>query len=42
MLDNDGFIFKDGIAAHISVVDSEETQCKKIKLGNVLIVNYNI
>ena len=33
MLDNDGFIFKDGIAAHISVVDSEETQCKKKKIG---------
>ena len=33
MLDNDGFIFKDGIAAHISVVDSKETQCKKNKIG---------
>jgi len=33
MLDNDGFIFKNNIAAHISVVDSKETNCKKNKIG---------
>ena len=29
MLDNDGFIFNENIAAHISVVDSQEPNCKK-------------
>ena len=33
MLDNDGFIFNKNIAAHISVIDSQETNCKKNKLG---------
>ena len=33
MLDNDGFIFSNNIAAHISVIDSQETNCKKNKIG---------
>ena len=33
MLDNDGFIFNKNIAAHISVVDSQEPNCKKNKFG---------
>ena len=33
MLDNDGFIFNENIAAHISVVDSQEPNCKKNKFG---------
>ena len=33
MLDNDGFIFKNNIATHISVIDSQETNCKKNKFG---------
>jgi hypothetical protein len=33
MLDNDGFVFNDKIAMHISVVDSQETNCKKNKIG---------
>ena len=33
MLDNDGFIFNKNIAAHISVIDSQETNCKKNKFG---------
>ena len=33
MLDNDGFIFSNNIAAHISVIDSQETNCKKNKFG---------
>ena len=33
MLDNDGFIFNKNIAAHISVLDSQETNCKKNKFG---------
>ena len=33
MLDNDGFIFNKNIAAHISVIDSEEPNCKKNKFG---------
>lgn len=33
MLDNDGFIFSKNIATHISVVNSQETQCKKNKIG---------
>lgn len=33
MLDNDGFIFNEKIAAHISVVDSQEPNCKKNKFG---------
>ena len=33
MLDNDGFIFSNNIAAHISVTDSQETNCKKNKIG---------
>ena len=33
MLDNEGFIFNDKIAAHISVVDSQEPNCKKNKFG---------
>ena len=33
MLDNDGFIFSNNVAAHISVIDSQETNCKKNKIG---------
>ena len=33
MLDNDGFIFNKNIAVHISVVDSQEPNCKKNKFG---------
>ena len=33
MLDNDGFIFSKNIATHISVINSQETQCKKNKIG---------
>ena len=33
MLDNDGFIFNKNIAAHISVIDSQEPNCKKNKFG---------
>ena len=33
MLDNDGFIFSKNVAAHISVIDSQETNCKKNKIG---------
>ena len=33
MLDNDGFIFKNNVATHISVIDSQETNCKKNKFG---------
>ena len=33
MLDNDGFIFYNNIAAHISVLNSQETNCKKNKFG---------
>ena len=33
MLDNDGFIFSNNIATHISVIDSQETNCKKNKIG---------
>ena len=33
MLDNDGFIFNENIAAHISVIDSQEPNCKKNKFG---------
>ena len=33
MLDNDGFIFKNNIATHISVIDSQEINCKKNKFG---------
>ena len=33
MLDNDGFIFSENIATHISVINSQETQCKKNKIG---------
>ena len=33
MLDNDGFIFSNNIAAHISVINSQETNCKKNKIG---------
>ena len=33
MLDNDGFIFNNNIAAHISVIDSQERHCKKNKFG---------
>ena len=33
MLDNDGFVFSNNIAAHISVIDSQETNCKKNKIG---------
>ena len=33
MLDNDGFIFSNNFAAHISVIDSQETNCKKNKIG---------
>ena len=33
MLDNDGFIFEDKIAVHVSVMDSQETNCKKKKFG---------
>ena len=33
MLDNDGFVFNNNIAMHISVVDSQETNCKKNKIG---------
>ena len=33
MLDNDGFIFENNIATHISVIDSQETNCKKNKFG---------
>ena len=33
ILDNDGFIFSKNIAAHISVIDSQETNCKKNKIG---------
>ena len=32
MLDNDGFVFNNNIAMHISVVDSQETNCKKNKI----------
>ena len=32
-LDNDGFIFNENIAAHISVLDSQEPNCKKNKFG---------
>ena len=38
MLDNDGFIFNKNIAAHISVIDSQEPNCKKINLANVFQV----
>ena len=33
MLDNDGFIFSNNVATHISVIDSQETNCKKNKIG---------
>lgn len=33
ILDNDGFIFSKNVAAHISVIDSQETNCKKNKIG---------
>ena len=33
MLDNDGFIFSKNVAAHISVIDSQETNCKKNQIG---------
>ncbi|MFL2830782.1 MAG: hypothetical protein ACJZ80_05455 [Candidatus Puniceispirillales bacterium] len=33
MLDNDGFIFSNNVAEHISVIDSQETNCKKNKIG---------
>ena len=33
MLDNDGFIFSNNVAANISVIDSQETNCKKNKIG---------
>ena len=33
MLDNDGVIFNKNIAVHISVVDSQEPNCKKNKFG---------
>ena len=33
MLDNDGFIFSQNKASHISVIDSQEMNCKKKKVG---------
>ena len=33
MLDNDGFIFSQNKAIHISVIDSQEINCKKNKVG---------
>ena len=33
MLDNDGFIFTQNKAIHISVIDSQEINCKKNKVG---------
>ena len=33
MLDNDGFIFSNNKATHISVIDSQEINCKKNKVG---------
>ena len=33
MLDNDGFIFYKNIATHISVINSQETKCKKNKFA---------
>ena len=33
MLDNDGFIFTKDKATHISVIDSQEINCKKNKVG---------
>ena len=33
MLDNDGFIFSHNKATHISVIDSQEINCKKNKVG---------
>ena len=33
MLDNDGFIFSDNKATHVSVIDSQEINCKKNKVG---------
>ena len=33
MLDNDGFIFSNSKATHISVIDSQEIKCKKNKVG---------
>ena len=41
MLDNDGFIFSNNIAAHISVIDSQETNCKKNKIGQCFQSNIN-
>ena len=37
MLDNDGFIFSDNKALHISVIDSIEVQCKKNKVGQCFL-----
>ena len=33
MLDNDGFIFSNNKATHISVINSQEINCKKNKVG---------
>ena len=33
ILDNDGFIFSNNKATHISVIDSQEINCKKNKVG---------
>ena len=33
VLDNDGFIFSNNKATHISVIDSQEINCKKNKVG---------
>ena len=41
MLDNDGFIFSNNVAAHISVIDSQETNCKKNKIGQCFQSNIN-
>ena len=42
MLDNDGFIFNKNIAAHISVIDSQEPNCKKKKFTLPLLTLVHI
>ena len=42
MLDNDGFIFSQNKATHISVIDSQETNCKKNKVGQCFKSNLSL